>query len=127
MELFEYVGARIRELRSTYDSGRGISQEVLAKAIGVTTNTISRWETATYHPSLDDLDRLAKFFGIAVTDFMPSTKSEKKDSAALASLMNTARQLGADDVEEVRRFAEFKMASRLYSGDRPRRGRKPRG
>ena len=36
-----------------------------------TANTVSRWETATYKPSISDLERLAKFFGVPVTIFFP--------------------------------------------------------
>jgi DNA-binding XRE family transcriptional regulator len=57
MDLFEFVGARISQLRSEYHGGAGISQQALAVEIGVAANTISRWETATYHPSLEDLDK----------------------------------------------------------------------
>ena len=32
-----------------------------------TANTISRWETATYKPSISDLERLAQFFGVPIT------------------------------------------------------------
>jgi len=37
-------------------------------------NTISRWETATYHPSLEDLDQLARFFGVTILEFFPKVK-----------------------------------------------------
>jgi transcriptional regulator with XRE-family HTH domain len=51
--------------------GRGISQEELAQAVKTTANTISRWETATYKPSISDLERLAQFFGVLITVFSP--------------------------------------------------------
>jgi transcriptional regulator with XRE-family HTH domain len=124
-DLFQHVGTRIRELRLAYDSGRGLSQEKLAEALGVTTNTISRWETATYHPGLGDLDKLASFFGVSMLEFLPS--SEQPDDHRLHALIQTARQLEPEDVEEVRRYAEFRKATRMYgSANRPRPGRKPK-
>ncbi len=60
-DIYEQVGKQIRELRTTL-RGRGISQEELAQAVKTTANTISRWETATYKPSISDLERLAQFF-----------------------------------------------------------------
>jgi hypothetical protein len=39
------------------DADLVVSQEALAKALGTTSNTISRWETAVYKPSVEDLDR----------------------------------------------------------------------
>jgi len=47
--LIERVGQRIKEFRTAYGE-RGISQEALATKMGVATNTISRWETATVRP-----------------------------------------------------------------------------
>lgn len=123
MELYEYVGERIRDLRKSYGSEEGVSQEVVANAIGVTTNTISRWETATYHPTLDDLDRLARFFGVSILEFLPKEKAEANDK--VAALLRTAKQLTKDDLEELKRFAEYRHARSLYSyGVRPRSTRK---
>ena len=69
-DIYEQVGKQIRELRTTL-RGRGISQEELAQAVKTTANTISRWETATYKPSISDLERLAQFFGVPITIFFP--------------------------------------------------------
>jgi transcriptional regulator with XRE-family HTH domain len=128
-DLYEHVGKRIRTLRDAYDSGRGLSQEKLGEAMGVTTNTISRWETATYRPDLADLDRLAKFFGVSILTFLPEAgapQEKKAENEALTGLIETARELLPEDVEEVRRFAEFRRATRMNrSPQRPRRGRPP--
>ncbi len=61
MTLTEQVGQRIREFRTSYGGGVGISRDALAKAVGVSSNTVSRWETSTYKPTIEDLDRLARF------------------------------------------------------------------
>lgn len=125
-DLYQHVGKRIRALRDAYDGGRGLSQEKLADAIGVTTNTISRWETATYHPDLVDLDKLAKFFGVSILTFLPD-KKETRENEPLSGLIEMARDLPPEEVEEVRRFAEFRRAARRSEGPaRPRRGRRTR-
>ena len=67
----EYVGRRIRDFRTSYGGGPGISQDALAKALGVSTNTVSRWETAVYRPTIEDLDKLARFFGKSILEFFP--------------------------------------------------------
>jgi transcriptional regulator with XRE-family HTH domain len=123
MNLFEYVGQRIRDLRLNYNSGQGLSQEALARAVGVASNTISRWETATYRPSLEDLDNLARFFGVSILAFFPREEAETDEQ--ISALLRTARQLQPDDLEELRRYAEFRQARSLYSGEGPpRAGRK---
>jgi len=68
--IYEQIGNQIRELRTTL-RGEGISQEELAHAVKTTANTISRWETATYKPSISDLETLARFFGVPINVFFP--------------------------------------------------------
>ena len=53
--LIEHVGQRIKQFRTAYGE-RGISQDALATKIGVATNTISRWETATVRPTIEDTE-----------------------------------------------------------------------
>jgi len=72
-DIYEQIGKQIRELRTTL-KGQGVSQEELAQAVSTTANTVSRWETATYKPSISDLERLARFFGVPITVFFPQTE-----------------------------------------------------
>jgi transcriptional regulator with XRE-family HTH domain len=122
-ELFGHVGRRIRELRGAYNSGAGLSQEALAAELDTTANTISRWETATYQPGLGDLDRLARFFGVSILSFFPGEKPSSDEK--VAALLRTASELPESDIEELRKFAEFRRAQTIYGGSRPRPGRKP--
>ena len=125
MELLDYVAGQIRELRNNYNSGEGLSQEALAKHLKVAPNTISRWETGMYRPSLDDLERLARFFSVSIMSFFPSETNLNNDN--LATLLRTARQLHPADLEELVKYAEFRRARRIYKGkSRPRSGRKGR-
>jgi transcriptional regulator with XRE-family HTH domain len=119
MELIRYVGERIKELRARYGS-EGISQEALASALGITANTISRWETGTYKPSLDDLDKLSRFFGISMLAFFPPEKNAPTNEP-VAALLRATRDLPKEDVEEIRKYAEFRRARAMYEG-----GKKPR-
>lgn len=56
---------RLKELRE--DSGLSMSE--LANKIGVSTNTISRWERGERIPNLEALVALAKFFKVS-TDYL---------------------------------------------------------
>lgn len=116
MDLFEYVGQRIRDLREGYGGGKGLSQEGLAKALDVAPNTISRWETATYRPSLSDLEGLARFFSVSILEFFPPNETARDDR--LSTLLRTAKQLPPDDLVELQRYAEFRRARHLYDHDR---------
>ena len=123
MELSEYIAQRIKDLRGGYGK-EGLSQDSLAKEVGTTANTISRWETGIYKPSVEDLETLAKFFGVSILSFFPQEKEQEVDGGVKA-LLRAAKQLEPRDIEELRRYAEFRKARSLYAqGKRPRPGRK---
>lgn len=108
MDLIHYVGERIRQLRNNYGGGKGISQEALAKAINTTANTVSRWETGTYRPSLPDLDALSRFFGVSILEFFP--KEETPSESKVSALLRAARDLPEEDIDELQKYAEFRKA-----------------
>jgi transcriptional regulator with XRE-family HTH domain len=125
MELLDHVAARIRDLRVNYNNGEGLSQESLATHLKVAPNTISRWETGTYRPGLKDMERLSRFFSVSIISFFPSEMLDAEEDENLKALLRTARQLHPADVEELRKYAEFRRARSIYEGkSRPKPGRK---
>jgi len=122
VDLIKYVGQRIKDFRTTYGAGQGLSQDNLAKELGVATNTISRWETGTYKPSLNDLERLSRFFGVSILEFLPEDKTESDER--ITALLRTARELDPEDLEELRQYAEFRRARPKMTARRVSRGRK---
>lgn len=56
------LNENIRQLRLT----RNLSQVDLAKALGVTKQSISNWENNNIQPSIDMLIRLAQFFSVSI-------------------------------------------------------------
>ena len=125
MDLLDHVAARIKDLRVSYNSGEGLSQEALAAHLKIAPNTISRWETGTYRPSLKDLERISRFFGVSMMSFFPEEMVDDDEDENLKALLRTARQLHTADLEELRKYAEFRRASGIYQGkSRPKPGRK---
>ncbi|HEX6716999.1 MAG TPA: helix-turn-helix transcriptional regulator [Pyrinomonadaceae bacterium] len=125
MDLLDHIAARIRELRVSYNSGEGLSQEALATHLKVAPNTISRWETGTYRPSFKDVERISRFFGVSIISFLPSEMIDAEEDENLKALLRTARQLHPADLEELRKYAEFRRARSIYEGKtRPKPGRK---
>ncbi len=55
---------KLRELRET----RGLTQEELAKILGVTRQTIIAIEKGKYDPSLRLAFKIARFFGVKIED-----------------------------------------------------------
>jgi transcriptional regulator with XRE-family HTH domain len=125
MDLLEHIAAQLRDLRVGYNSGEGLSQEALANHLGVAANTISRWETGTYRPSVIDLEKISRFFGVSINSFFPSEMTRAEEDENLKALLRTARQLHPSDLEELRKYAEFRRARGIYEGKtRPKAGRK---
>ena len=125
MDLLDHVAARIKDLRVSYNSGEGLSQDALAGHLKVASNTISRWETGTYRPSLKDLERISRFFGVSMMSFFPEEMIDHDEDENIKALLRTARQLHPADVEELRKYAEFRRARGIYQGkSRPKAGRK---
>jgi transcriptional regulator with XRE-family HTH domain len=125
MNLLEHIAATIKDLRVNYNSGEGLSQDALAKQLKVAPNTISRWETGTYCPSVTDVERISRFFGVSMMAFMPPEMIGKEEDETLKALLRTARQLHPADLEELQKYAEFRRARGIYQGKtRPKAGRK---
>jgi transcriptional regulator with XRE-family HTH domain len=125
MNVIDHVAAKIQELRTTY-GGRGISQEELAKAMGKSTNTVSRWETSTYKPTIEDLDKLARFFKVSILEFFPSETKQTDDR--IMPLLRAAEDLTDGDLQELKQYAEFRRARHLLGAqDKPRPGRRRKG
>lgn len=125
MDLLDHIAATIRDLRLNYNSGEGLSQEILAKQLKVAPNTISRWETGTYCPSFTDVEHIARFFGVSILAFIPPELVDEGEDENLKALLRTARQLHPADLEELQKYAEFRRARGIYQGKtRPKAGRK---
>ena len=73
-----------------------------------TPNTISRWETATYKPSISDLERLAQFFGVPIATFFPQAQPKSRANAVLSATAD----LDDYHLEEVMLYSQFRKAQR---------------
>jgi transcriptional regulator with XRE-family HTH domain len=113
--LYEQIGHKIRQLRGN------LSQEGLAAKLGVAANTVSRWETGTYKPTPEDLDKLARHFSVPITIFFPDLQAQDPRISALTSATGG---LNKKDFEEVVRYAEFRKARTLMEAAK-RKKKKP--
>jgi len=67
------IGRKIREARISVN----LSQEELARKIGVSNKTISAYEIGRAIPPLKVLVKISKVIGLSVEDFLPAKKAEK--------------------------------------------------
>ncbi len=117
-DIYKGIGEKIRDLRLSF-KGKGISQEDLARETQTTANTISRWETAAYKPSVRDLERLALFFKVPITIFFPDAEVAPRINA----LLSATGDLDEDDFEELTAYAQLRRArSELKKARVKRRG-----
>ncbi|HEY0965691.1 MAG TPA: helix-turn-helix transcriptional regulator [Candidatus Saccharimonadales bacterium] len=108
MNTLEHVSEQIKTLRTNAK----LTQDALASELKVATNTISRWETGTYKPDLEDLDKLAKFFKVSILQFFPGQDPSVKPE--LQALLRAAGNLSSHDLEELKHFAEYRQARYLH-------------
>jgi transcriptional regulator with XRE-family HTH domain len=116
-DLYKFIGEKIRELRQSYGGGR-LSQEELAELMETTANTVSRWETATYKPSVNDLHKLAQIFGVNISVFFPGMENPK-----VQALMSATGDLEDDDLDELTQYAQFRKARRILQNANKRKKR----
>ena len=119
-ELYEYIGNKIRELRTHYPEG-SLSQDALAAGIKVAANTVSRWETGTYKPTPDDLDKLARYFNVSILTFFSNLAP---DDARIAALTSATGGLNDKEFEEVIRYAEYRKARLAIEGAKTKNKKK---
>ena len=67
------ISNRIRTLRESHDH---MSQAALAKAIGVTRQTVIAIEQGRYSPSLESAFRISRLFGVGVEDVFSWDETE---------------------------------------------------
>lgn len=60
------IGERIKAMRQQ----RGLTQESLAQDIGVSCQSVSRWEIGVCYPDIELLPALANFFGVTLDELM---------------------------------------------------------
>ncbi len=99
-------GAKIKTLRAK----RGITQEALAKAMGVTPQTVSKWENDVTMPDVALLPELSVFFGVTIDDLF--SLNEEKQMERIENRIYEAELLSEAEVvqmeETLRKFAKTK-------------------
>ncbi len=76
MEVFMTIGQKITQMRIASD----ISQEQLSESLGVSRQSVSKWETDQALPQIDKVLQLAELFGVTVDELLRDN-IELKDTA----------------------------------------------
>ena len=73
-------GEKLYQLRTE----RGMSQETLARSLGVSRQAISRWELGSTLPDAPNLLKLSDLFGVAIDYLLRDEYTEKQQSPSIS-------------------------------------------
>lgn len=71
---------------------KGLSQENVAQHLGVSRQTISKWEQEESIPNLLEAKQLSLLYGIALEEFLEPPSPQQQAEAAIASIDDNAQQ-----------------------------------
>ena len=91
---------RLREVREY----RGLSQDDVARHIGVSRSAVSLMESGARNVSAVELSRLARLYKVTMESL---AGHESSDDETVSMVARAAGTLSTKDREEVLRFAEF--------------------
>lgn len=92
------LGNNIRQLRRRDKR----TQEQLAKALGVTSQAVSRWESGQSVPDIGMLPRLSAYFGVTIDELF--ALSDETRMERIQNMLWDVRFLNPADVENERQF-----------------------
>lgn len=97
------LGERIQRARKD----RGLSQEALGEALGVTRQSISKWESDTAVPELDKLIAMSRLFHMSIGDLLgveePEEAEQELTERELQALTAIAEKLAASTPRPVKK------------------------
>ena len=84
---------------------KNITQEKVAEVLGVSAQSISRWEIGICYPDLELLPSIANYFGVSIDALLSNdTDAKKKDAQIFFAKINT---LSCDTTEEIDFVMEY--------------------
>lgn len=94
------IGNKIKELRKS----RGVTQEQLAGAIGISFQAVSKWENGIALPDITLVPTLANYFGVSMDELFDFSLAEKEE--AIKKITNEAYKYRESDPEKSREILE---------------------
>lgn len=97
--------SKLRSLRTS----RGITQEALASAMGVTAQAVSKWERGTTMPDVSVLPELAVYFGVSLDELFGLT--EEKEFDRIQNVIWDKKLLSHAEFDQAERWIDEKIAA----------------
>lgn len=93
---------KIAEKLTQLRTGKGVTQDDVAKALGVSNKTVSKWENGTSSPDLTTLVALAEYYAVSTDTLLGLSHDEKSIPVAIS---NTLR--GSDRNKLILKISEI--------------------
>lgn len=107
-QINEYVGSKIK----LYRNSLGLTQEELAKKIGVGKTTISNYEVGLRSPKKQQMIKLSEVFDVSIDDFFPTLNFQENTPSIPVTIETTVKvmkKLEEPRQEKVLTFAESEL------------------
>lgn len=75
-----------RNLKS-YINTSGKDRKEIARALNIPYSTLTDWVNANKYPRIDNLEKIAAYFGVSKSDLIEDFEQKKKDNDALADII----------------------------------------
>ncbi len=69
-------GEYLKKLRND----KGISQDALGEALGISRQSVSKWEQGNSTPDIDNIGKLAEFYGVSIDSLVKGEADESKEN-----------------------------------------------
>ena len=102
---------KIKQLRTQ----KGIKQEKLAEAMGVSAQAVSKWETGAALPDISLLPELAVYFGVTIDELF--SISDDKEFERIQNMIWEKRDLTWHDIERAEKWIDAKIAEGFRAAD----------
>lgn len=97
------LGKKIKQLRLN----KGVTQEALANALGVTYQAVSRWENETTMPDISLLPQISVFFGVSIDELFEFT--EESQYERIENMLNEKSTLSDTEFQNAKYFLEKQL------------------
>lgn len=104
-----YFGENLKKLRKEKE----LTQETLAEFLGVSFQTISKWERGETYPDITTLPAIASFFNVTIDDLLGVDKAQKEEK--INEYLELYERWRLKDTPAT--FKKFKMAVREFPGE----------
>ena len=87
----------------------GKDRKEVARALGVPYSTVTDWVNANKYPRINNIEKIAEYFGVSKSDLIEDFEQKKKDNDALADVIVKLR-MNKDLIEVVNKVVSLDNA-----------------